>query len=219
MMNSLLLPEVQNLLERLHALADARDDAIVQQVRGNEAVWNAATSEQKAALMSDALLPVSKEAGRFLYAVARSIVAKRIVEFGTSFGISTIYFAAAMKDNGDGLVIGSELEPSKVAKANQHLAEAGLSDFAEVRVGDAMQTLRDMGTVDLLFLDGWKLMYLDLLKLLTPNLRQGAVVLADDVTLFPADVAAYLDYVRDPANGFVTATLPLGDGIEYSVKL
>ena len=144
-MNSLLLPEVQNVLERLHDLADARDEAIVQQVRGNEAVWNAATSEQKAAMMQDALLPVSKDAGRFLYAVARSISAKRIVEFGTSFGVSTIYFAAALKDNGGGVVIGSELEGSKVAKANQHLAEAGLSQFAEIRAGDAMQTLRDVG--------------------------------------------------------------------------
>ena len=73
--------------------------------------------------------------------------------------------------------------------------------------------------MDLLFLDGWKLMYPDMLKLLMPSLRQGAVVLADDVTLFPDDVASYLDFVRDSANGFVTATLPLGDGIEYSVKL
>ncbi len=220
MTNSLLLPEVQNVLERLHDLADARDEAIVQQVRANEAVWNSATSEQKAALMQDALLPVDRDAGRFLYAVARSISAKRIVEFGTSFGVSTIYFAAAVKDNGGGLVIGSELEGSKVAKANRHLAAAGLSQFAEIRAGDALQTLRDVGgTVDLLFLDGWKLMYPDVLKLTMPGLRQGAVVLADDVTLFPDDMASYLAFVRDPANGFVTATLPLGDGIEYSVKL
>jgi predicted O-methyltransferase YrrM len=117
------------------------------------------------------------------------------VEFGTSFGVSTISFAAAMKDNGGGLVIGSELEPSKVAKANQHLAEAGLSQFAEIRPGDAMQTLRDVGgMVDLLFLDGWKLMYPDVLKLLMPSLRQGAVVLADDVALFPDDVAGYLNF-------------------------
>ncbi len=218
-MNSLILPEVQNVLERLHALADTRDESIVQQVRGNEAVWNAATSEQKAALLQEALLPVDRDAGRFLYAVARSISAKRIVEFGTSFGVSTIYFAAAVKDNGGGLVIGSELEPSKVAKAKQHLAEAGLAQFVEIRAGDALQTLRDTGTVDLLFLDGWKLMYPDVLKLLMPSLRQRAVVLADDVTLFPDDVASYLTFVRDPANGFVTATLPLGDGIEYSVKL
>ena len=220
MTNSLLLPEVQNVLERLHDLADARDEAIVQQIRGNETVWNSATSEQKAVLLQEALLPVDRDAGRFLYAVARSISAKRIVEFGTSFGVSTIYFAAALKDNGSGVVIGSELEPSKVAKANRHLAEAGLTEFAEIRPGDALQTLRDVGgTIDLLFLDGWKLMYSDVVKLLIPSLRQGAIVLADDVTLFPDDVASYLAFVRDPANGFVTATLPLGDGIEYSVKL
>jgi predicted O-methyltransferase YrrM len=62
-------------------------------------------------------------------------------------------------------------------------------------------------------------MYPDVLKLLLPSLRPGAVVLADDVTLFPADVAGYLAFVRDPAQGFVTVTLPLGDGIEYSLKL
>ena len=205
MMNSLLLPEVQNVLQRLHGLADARDEATVQQARGDEAAWNAATSEEKAALMQDALLPVSKDAGRFLYAVARSISAKRIVEFGTSFGVSTIYFAAALRDNGGGVVIGSELEASKVAKANRHLAEAGLSPFAEIRAGDAIQTLSAVGgKIDLLFLDGWKLMYPDVLKLLIPSLRQGAVVLADDVTLFPDDVASYLAFVRNPANGFVT---------------
>ena len=220
MTNSLLLPSVENVLKRLHTLADSRDESIVRRVRGDEAYWNAATSEQKAALLSDVLLPVSRDAGRCLYAVLRSISAKRIVEFGTSFGISTIYFAAAVKDNDGGLVIGSELEAGKVAKTNRHLAEAGLSQFIEIRPGDALQTLWDVGgTVDLLFLDGWKLMYLDVLKLLTPTLRQGAVVLADDVTLFPDDLAVYLDFVRDPANGFVTATLPLGDGIEYSVKL
>ncbi|MGA2064541.1 MAG: class I SAM-dependent methyltransferase [Thermoguttaceae bacterium] len=219
MTNSLLLPSVQNVLERLHALADARDEALVRQVRGDDAAWNAATSEQKAAMLQDALLPVSRDAGRFLYAVARSISAKRIVEFGTSFGVSTIYFAAALRDNGGGVVIGSELEGSKVAKANRHLAEAGLSQFADIRAGDALRTLRNVGgTVDLLFLDGWKLMYPDVLKLVMPNLRQGAVVLADDVTLFPDDVAGYLEFVRHPANGLVTATLPLGDGIEYSVK-
>jgi predicted O-methyltransferase YrrM len=218
-MNSLLLPEVQNVLERLHTLADTRDEAVVQQVRGDETAWDAASSQQKAAMLQDALLPVSRDAGRFLYAVARSISAKRSVEFGTSFGVSTIYFAAAMKDNGNGTVIGSELEASKVAKANRHLAEAGLSQFANIRAGDALETLRGTGTIDLLFLDGWKLLYLDVLKLLLPSLREGAVVLADDVTLFPDDVATYLDYVRSPANGFVTATLPLGDGIEYSVKV
>lgn len=103
---------------------------------------------------------------------------------------------------------------------DRHLETAGLSPFAEIRAGDALQTLRDVGgAVDLLFLDGCKLMYPNVLKLMMPRLRPGAVVLADDETLFPHDVASYLDFVRDPSNGFVTATLPLGDGIEYSVNL
>ena len=217
--STLWLPEVQAVLERLHVLADDGDEAHGQRVRSNPA-WGTASSEQKAVMLQDALLPVSRDAGRFLYALARSISAKRIVEFGTSFGVSTIYFAAALRGNGGGVVIGSELESGKVAKANRHLAEAGLSDLADVRPGDAMQTLRDTGgSIDVLFLDGWKEMYLDALHMQSPNLRPGSVVLADDVTLFPDQLAPYLDYIRDPAHGFVSVLVPLGDGIEYSVKL
>jgi predicted O-methyltransferase YrrM len=217
---TLMLPEVQAVLNRLHALAEARDDAIMQQVRGPGSTWDSATSEQRATLLRDALLPIPRNGGQFLYAVARSISAARIVEFGTSFGVSIIYLAAALKDGGGGLVIGSELEPTKVANANQHVAEAGLSEFVEIRAGDALQTLRDTdGTIDLLFLDGWKELYLDVLKLVMPSLLPGAVVMADDVNLFPEQLAAYLEYVRDPAHGFVSVMLPMDDGIEYSVRM
>jgi predicted O-methyltransferase YrrM len=212
-------PQVQNVLERLHTLADDGDEALRQRVLSDPA-WKIASSEQKATMLQDVLLPVSRDAGRFLYAVARSIPAKRIVEFGTSFGISTIYFAAALRDNGGGLVIGSELESGKVAKAVRHLTEAGVSDHADIRAGDAMQTLRDTGgTIDVLFLDGWKELYLDVLHLTAAHLRRGSVVLADDVALFPDQLAPYVDYVRDPAHGFVSVLVPIGDGIEYSVKL
>ena len=111
--------------------------------------------------------------GRFLYLVARSLGAKRIVEFGTSFGISTLYAAAAARDEG-GQVIGSELEPSKQRAATAHLAEAGLASFAEVRLGDARETLRDVpGPIDLVLLDGWKELYLPMLQMLAPKLRPG----------------------------------------------
>lgn len=217
---AILLPEVQAVLERLHALADAQDDAIIQRVRGDGSTWKSASSEQKATLLREALLPIPRSGGKFLYAVARSIAAQRIVEFGTSWGVSAIYFAAALRDLGGGCVVSSELETSKVAKAKQHVAEAGLSQFVEIRAGDALQTLRDTGgTTDLLFLDGWKELYLDVLHLVSPSLRRGSVVLADDVTLFPDELTSYLDYVREPAHGFVSVTLPLGDGIEYSVRL
>lgn len=217
--STLWLRQVQDVLERLHTLADDGDEALRQRALSDPA-WKTASSEQKATMLQDVLLPVSRDAGRFLYAVARSIPAKRIVEFGTSFGISTIYFAAALRDNGGGLVIGSELESGKVAKAVQHLTETGLSEYADIRPGDALQTLRDTGgTIDLLFLDGWKELYLDVLHLASSHLRPGSVVLADDVALFPDQLAPYVDYVRDPAHGFVSVLVPIGDGIEYSVKL
>ena len=217
--STLWLPQVQDVLERLHILADHGDEALGAQVSSNPA-WKTASSEQKAVMLREALLPVSRDAGRLLYALARSISAKRIVEFGTSFGVSTIYFAAALRDSGGGVVIGSELESGKVAKAVRHLTDAGLSEYADIRPGDALQTLGDTGgTIDMLFLDGWKELYLDVLHLVAPNLRPGSVVLADDVTLFPDQLAVYLKYVRDPAHGFVSVLLPIGDGIEYSVKI
>ena len=83
-----------------------------------------------------------------------------------------------------------------------------------------MQTLRNAGgLIDVLFLDGWKELYLDVLHLTAPSLRPGSVVLADDVSLFPDQLAPYLDYVRNPAHGFVSVLVPIGDGIEYSVRL
>lgn len=217
--STLWLPQVQEVLDRLHTLAEDGDEALGERVRSDPA-WKTASSEQKATMLQDALLPASRDAGRFLYALTRSIPARRVVEFGTSFGVSTMYFAAALRDNGGGTVIGSELENGKVAKAIRHLAEAGLSEYADIRPGDAMQTLRNAGgTIDVLFLDGWKELYLDVLHLTSPSLRPGSVVLADDVSLFPDQLAPYLDYVRSPAHGFVSVLVPIGDGIEYSVRL
>jgi predicted O-methyltransferase YrrM len=217
--STLWLPEVENTLERLHRLADEGDQELRAKAH-NDPAWTTANSKQKAAMLQNALLPVSRDAGRFLYAVTRSISAKRIIEFGTSFAVSTIYFAAALKDNGGGKLIGSELDQEKFARANRHLSEAGLAEYAEVRHGDAMQTLQHTGgPVDVLFLDGWKDLYLDVLLLTLPELRTGAVVLADDILLFPDQLAMYLDYVRDPSHGFVSTPLAIGDGIEYSFKL
>lgn len=86
--------------------------------------------------------------------------------------------------------------------------------------GDALGTLRDRdGIIDLLFLDGWKELYQDVLHLVSSHLRSGSVILADDLDIAPDELAPYLDYVRNPANGFISATLSLRHGIEYFVKL
>lgn len=165
--------------------------------------------------LKDLGLPVSPATGRLLYLLARHANARTIVEFGTSFGISTLHLAAALRDNGGGRLITSEFEPSKVARARAHLAEGGLSDLVEVRAGDALRTLSaDLpDSVDLLLLDGAKALYGDVLDLIEPRLRPGALVIADNVDYCPD----YLERVRSAGGGYLSVSF--GDDVELSVRL
>jgi predicted O-methyltransferase YrrM len=162
----------------------------------------------------DVHLAVSRETARLLYVLARSMRARSIVEFGTSFGISTLHLAAALKDNGGGRVIGSEFEPSKVARARANMAAAGVADLVDIREGDALQTLaRDLPeSIDLVLLDGAKTLYPSVLSLLAPRLRTGALVVADNADMCPE----YLEVVRDPGAGYVS--VPVAEDVEVSMK-
>jgi predicted O-methyltransferase YrrM len=219
--SSLHDPKVRRTLDRLHK--SARTDMlrialvapfVVPDFFGLRKVDDDRLSRR----MRDTYLPVSRSQGQLLYLMARSIDARRIVEFGTSFGVSTLYLAAAVKDNGGGIVIGSELEPSKHAKANEHLAEVGLDGFADVRLGDALKTLADVeAPIDMVLLDGWKDGYVPVLNLLKPKLRPRAVVLADNIYTFKKTLRPYVEYVQSGDNGFVSSTLDIADGFELSV--
>jgi predicted O-methyltransferase YrrM len=219
--SSLVAPRVAQMLDRLHRSARADllrilrvAPLVVPDFFGMRKVDDDRLSHH----MRATYLPVSRSQGQMLYLVARSLDARRIVEFGTSFGISTVYLAAAVKDNGGGLVIGSELDPSKHAKAQEHLREAGLDGVSDVRLGDALKTLADVeAPVDMVLLDGWKDSYLPVLKLLQPKLRPRAVVLADNIFRFKRALRTYVEYVQSGTNGFVSATLEIADGFELSV--
>jgi predicted O-methyltransferase YrrM len=178
------------------------------------------TVADQAEIFKDVYIPISPDQGKLAYLTARSINAHHIVEFGTSFGISTIYLASAVRDNGGGLVIGSEIEPSKVKIAEANILNAGLQDYAEVREGDAQETLYNPGgTIDMVLMDGWKDLYLPIIKMLTPHLRKGAVVLADNVINIKKALAPYVAHMQNIDNGFVSVTLTVGHGMEYSVRL
>lgn len=167
----------------------------------------------------DILMPVSREQGRFLYLTARATGARMVIEFGSSFGLSTLYLASAVRDNGGGYVIGTELIPEKHERAVAHIKEAGLDDVAEVRVGDALQTLEETPEpIDLVLLDGWKDLYRPILELLAPRLRPGAVVLADNIRTFRKSLRPYVEHVQSGENGFESTTLSIADGFEYSVR-
>jgi len=170
--------------------------------------------------MKSIFVAITREQGMFAYLVARTIRARRIVEFGTSFGVSTIYLAAAVRDSGGGRVIGSEIEETKAAKAQEHLKEAGLIDYVDIRIGDARHTLADPGgTIDMVLMDGWKNLYLPVIKMLTPHLRPSAVVLSDNINTFKRTLAPYVAHMEDRRNSFQSVTLPLGEGLQYSVRL
>ena len=169
--------------------------------------------------LKDAYMPVTPQMGEFLHITALQLNAKTIVEFGSSFGISAIYLSSALPPGGR--FIGSEMEPNKVSQARRNLESAGLADVAEIRPGDALETLaRSMDQpIDLLFLDGWKDLYVPILKLLTPRLRSGSVVLADNIYTFRRELAEFVATVSNPDNGFASMTLPFKSGLQYSVRI
>lgn len=213
-------PRVTATLQALHARA--RQDIFVfmralpsvawSLLRGRPAIDGAIP------FLKDAYIPVDPDQGKFLYVTARVLNAKRIVEFGTSFGISTIYLAAAARANG-GNVIGTELVPEKVNAARANVAQAGLAQFVDIREGDAMKTLSNIDEpIDLLLLDGWKDIYLPMVKMLTPKLRAGAAVIADNVFTFKTALRPYVAHMQNRENGFDSVTLPLGHGMEYSMR-
>lgn len=166
-------------------------------------------------LMKDLWLPVSRQTGVLLYMLARGIGARSIVEYGTSFGISTLHLAAALRDNGGGRLITSEFEPSKVARARQHLSEGGVIDLVEIREGDALETLKtDLPeTIDLVLLDGAKALYPDILSLLESRLRPGALIVADNADHSPE----YLERVRKPGGGYLS--VPFAEDVELSLRV
>jgi predicted O-methyltransferase YrrM len=169
---------------------------------------------------ADKFIALEPEQAAFAYLTARSLRATCVVEFGSSFGISTIWLAAAVRANGGGRVIGTELVETKAARARQHLREAGLDDLVEIRVGDAMETLRVLDhDVDLLLNDGFPMRALDIVKLLAHRMRPGAVVLTDNVGTFRANYREYVAFMRDRGNGFASTLLPFKSGTEYSVRL
>jgi predicted O-methyltransferase YrrM len=169
-------------------------------------------------LYADYGFSIFPEQGDLIYLLCRALCAKRVAEFATSLGFSTLYFAAAIRDNGGGIVFGAELVPQKVDTARRNLAEAGLADFVEIRQGDARETLSDLGgPVDFVLIDGWPgeepSLSLQVMRVVAPQVRLGGIVMNDNAE------PDYLEYVRDPANGFRSLSLPLKGGTELSVKV
>ncbi len=220
-MTTLTTAPVAPLLERLFSEAAAVSDAfhVASAQLSADQLMQFKTSKTDYldfySRMKDAPLAVSRETGALLYMLARAGKARSIVEFGTSFGISTLHLAAALRDNGGGTLITCEFEPSKIKRARANLEAAGLLDLVEIRAGDALRTLaHDLpGTIDLVLLDGAKGLYPDILDLLEAHLRPGALIVADNADWS----AAYLARVRSPTQGYMS--VPFAEDVELSMRI
>lgn len=174
---------------------------------------------EKESFYDDKYIPIVPEQGTFLYMQARALNAKNILEFGTSYGISTLYLAKAAKDNG-GKVITTEYLPHKAKVARQNFKEAGLSEYIELWDGDACETLKKLDTeLDFVLLDGWPDLVFPIFKIIEPKLKKGTVIAVDDVEGFRPSMQVYLDYVRNPENGYISTTIKPKKGMEFTVKV
>lgn len=223
-MTTLTTAPLAPLLDRMFAEAEApappqATAAALAQLTAEErsrlsASENEADYRKFYGLAKDAYLAVSRDTARLLYMLVRAAGARSVVEFGTSFGVSTLHLAAGLRDNGGGRIITTEFEPSKAARARENFAAAGLADLIELREGDALQTLdRDLpGQIDLVLLDGAKGLYPAVLTLLEEHLKPGALVLADNADRSPE----YLHRVRSATSGYVS--VPFAGDVELSMR-
>ena len=214
MANTLQDPKVATVLDRMYAESSNQ----MSQLRERRGQFDRPmTTQERTEAMSEFYIPVTPEAGRLLYSLVRSTRPATVVEFGMSFGISAIHLASAVRDNGTGRVVTTELSTSKIAAAKKTFADTGLDDVITILEGDALTTLESLdGPVDFVLLDGWKDLYLPVLELLEPRLHAGVLVVADNTSA--QDTQPYLDRVRNPGNGYVSFNFHVRDSDSMEVS-
>lgn len=226
-MSTLNDPRLEALLDRLHASSSAQNEALTTyfttRAREGSLDWNA-FDERTDAFMRDKFVALDRDKAELCYQLCRALRARRVVEAGTSFGVSTLYLAAAVRDNlredgGAGRVIGTEYELDEARVARAHFAEAGLSSFIELREGDLRETLKEIdGPIDFMLIDIWTPLARPALELVSPHLRRGAIVMCDNTTQFRAPYQDFFAFVNDPKHELRTLTLPFEGGFELTVR-
>lgn len=221
-------PKLDALLDELYE-ASARDEQAMAayfaaRAKEGSISWNTLDVRTEK-FLADKMVALERDKAEYCYAMCRALKATRIVEAGTSFGVSTLFLAAAVRDNlasrsGSGVVIGTEHEPGKAKAARANFSRACLDHLIELREGDLDETLRRIdGPIDFMLVDIWIGAALIALRHVAPLLREGAIVITDNTTQFREQYKDYFAFLADPKNGFRTMTLPFKGGLELSVKI
>lgn len=213
---------LRTLLDELHAASEAQETETLDWLRGQGIDSIIGTDDQIEAgrpFWVDKYVALDRDKAEMCYLLCRTRGAKRVIEAGTSFGVSTLYLAAAMRDNGGGVVTGTEWEATKAAAARENFRRAGYDDVIDLREGDLRQTLAaDDGPVDALLLDIWTPMVRPTLDLVAPRIALGGFIIADNTAVRRYAYAELFDFLHDPAQGFTTMTLPFTNGLEFAVR-
>lgn len=227
MTNPITDKRINGTLDRLYQLEADQQQEIGQyfQERSKEPDFDPrAFDDRFHEFFADKMIALERIKAEFVYQVCRSIRARKVVEAGTSFGVSTIFLAAAIRENikedgGEGCVYCSEYEPEKAKIARANFEEAGVSDLIDLHEGDILSELKDVDdTIDFILMDIWGPIPRPLLEMFSDRLRPGAVVIADNTESFRDAYQEYFDFINDPTNGLSTITLPFDGGLEFTVK-
>jgi len=213
-------PKLEALLDALHKQSDGQTGAMrayfERRAKDGTLSWDHFDAETDH-FFADKLVAFEKDKAEFCYALCRALRARRVVEAGTSYGVSTLYLAAAVRDNGGGTVIATEYEPAKAKAARANFAAAGLADHIDLREGDLRETLKTLeGPIDFLLCDIWTEMAAPSAALVAPHMRPGAIAVADNTDTYRRQYTDYFAVLA--ANGFTTLTLPFDGGLGMSVK-
>jgi predicted O-methyltransferase YrrM len=170
---------------------------------------------------NEMMLAVGSQTGQFLNMLLKTQGGKRILEIGTSVGYSTIWLAEAARAN-SGKITSLECVATKQAQAVENVCRAGLEDFVNFQLGDAIQLIENLpGTWDFILLDIWKDAYIPCFERFYAKLALGAIVVADNMTSppdFRPIMKDYQEYVRSKPD-LESIQIDIGQGLELTRKV
>lgn len=169
---------------------------------------------------------IGLETGRLLGLLIRSMQAKRVMEFGTCLGYSTVWIAQALKETG-GKLISVEYDKELYETTKKNIEVAGLSDVVDLRLGDASKIINEVeGPFDIILQDSDKALYVPMLEKCIELTRKNGLIIADDVLFKPMGIPEIFskpmdEYVKKVFSDkrLYTTILPIGDGAAISTKI
>jgi predicted O-methyltransferase YrrM len=194
-------------------MLDERVRAVLDRLAGEDA-----EEREQGVAREERARAVAPTTGRFLFSLVAPQTDCEVLELGGSRGYSTIWLAAGVRFFG-GRVLSLEHDPRKAEAWRRNVEEAGLSEWAELVEGDALEILPQLEDVfDVVFIDAEKEDYEELFGLARARVEPGALIVADNVLSHPDPLASY-SAARQNDPTLESLTVPLDRGLELSIVL